>query len=57
MAVSVSQNCFDTIRRNFELLCDFSDAHAVVVVIDNRIHREPRTTQHRSAWPVVCIEA
>ena len=49
VTAGVSQDRFDTIRRNLKLLFDFGDAQAIVEVIDNRVGRHPRAEEHRSA--------
>ena len=49
VTLGVCQNRLDGVRRNFKLLRDFGDAHAVVEVIDDRVDRQPSTAQDRSA--------
>src|ERR1035441_7037443 len=49
VTLGVSQNRLDPVRRNLKLFHDFGDAHAIVEVIDNRVHRHPRSEQNGSA--------
>jgi len=49
MALGVGQDCLDAILRDFKLLRDFSDADAIIEVIDNRADWHPGAPQHRSA--------
>ena len=49
VTLGVSQNRLDSFGRDFKLFCDFSDADAIIEVIDNGVDRHPCTTQHRGA--------
>src|ERR1035441_10034448 len=47
VAFGVPQNRLNPVRRDFKLLHDLGDAHAIVEVIDNRLHGHSGATQHR----------
>jgi hypothetical protein len=49
VTLGVSQNCLDTIPRDFKLFGDFGGAQAMVEVVDNSANRHPRAAQDRHA--------